>query len=166
MCSFTVVNLLDIRHQDTYSNPINGFPDDSDGKESSYNTGHPGSIPESGRAFGEGHGNPLQYSCLENPRDRGAWWATVHGSQRVRCDWAFMCLIVLLSSLAASSRWCLYSAEVSDLWNCLSSSPLLPCCFSFTLSSFWLCPCYWSSLFILLWQDYFSKSHSSRISFL
>ena len=123
MCSFTVVNLLDIRHQDTYSNPINGFPDDSDGKESSYNTGHPGSIPESGRAFGEGHGNPLQYSCLENPRDRGAWWATVHGSQRVRCDWAFMCLIVLLSSLAASSRWCLYSAEVSDLWNCLSPSP-------------------------------------------
>ena len=38
-----------------------------------------GSIPESGRAPGGGHGNPLQYSCLENPVDRGAWWATVHG---------------------------------------------------------------------------------------
>ena len=38
-----------------------------------------GSIPGSGRSPAEGHGNPLQYSCLENPRDRGAWWATVHG---------------------------------------------------------------------------------------
>ena len=37
---------------------------------------------------GEGNGNPLQYSCLENPMDRGAWWATVHGSQRVGHDWA------------------------------------------------------------------------------
>ena len=39
----------------------------------------PGSIPESGRSLGGGHGNPLQYSCLENPMDRGVWWATVHG---------------------------------------------------------------------------------------
>ena len=38
-----------------------------------------GSIPELGRSPGEGHGNPLQYSCLENPMDKGAWWATVHG---------------------------------------------------------------------------------------
>ena len=38
-----------------------------------------GSIPGSGRAPGEGNGHPLQYSCLENPMDRGAWWATVHG---------------------------------------------------------------------------------------
>ena len=38
-----------------------------------------GSIPESGRSTGEGNGNPLQYSCLENPMDRGAWWAAVHG---------------------------------------------------------------------------------------
>ena len=38
-----------------------------------------GSIPGSGRSPGGGHGNPLQYSCLENPMDRGAWWATVHG---------------------------------------------------------------------------------------
>ena len=38
-----------------------------------------GSIPGSGRSPGEGHGNPLQYSCLENPMDRGAWWATGHG---------------------------------------------------------------------------------------
>ena len=39
-----------------------------------------GSIPGLGRSPGEGHGNPLQYSCLENPMDRGAWWATVHGA--------------------------------------------------------------------------------------
>ena len=38
-----------------------------------------GSIPRSGRFFGGGHGNPLQYSCLDNPTDRGAWWTTVHG---------------------------------------------------------------------------------------
>ena len=41
--------------------------------------GDPGSIPELGRSPGGGHGNPLQYSCLESPMDRGAWWATVHG---------------------------------------------------------------------------------------
>ena len=43
-----------------------------------------GSIPELGRSSEEGNGNPLQYSCLENPTDRGTWQATVHGSQRVR----------------------------------------------------------------------------------
>ena len=41
-----------------------------------------GSIPGSGRSPGEGSGNPLQYSCLENPVDRGAWWGTVHGVTR------------------------------------------------------------------------------------
>ena len=41
-----------------------------------------GSIPGSGRSPGGGHGNPLQYSCLENPMDRGAWWATVHGVEK------------------------------------------------------------------------------------
>ena len=38
-----------------------------------------GSVPGSEKSLGEGNGNPLQYSCLENPMDRGAWWATVHG---------------------------------------------------------------------------------------
>ena len=42
-------------------------------------TGDAGSIPGSGRSPGEGNGNPLQYSCLGNSMDRGAWWATVHG---------------------------------------------------------------------------------------
>ena len=48
-------------------------------KNPSANTGDAGSIPESGRSPGEGNGNPLQYSSLGNPMDRGAWWATVHG---------------------------------------------------------------------------------------
>ena len=43
------------------------------------NAGDLSSIPGSGRSLGEGNGDPLQYSCLENPMDRGAWWATVHG---------------------------------------------------------------------------------------
>ena len=51
----------------------------SDGKVSVYNAGDPGLIPGSGRSAGEGNGNPLQYSCLENPMDRGAWWAIIHG---------------------------------------------------------------------------------------
>ena len=56
-----------------------GFPGSLDGKASAYNVGDPGSIPGSGRSLGEGNGNPLLYSCLENPVDRGAWWGTVHG---------------------------------------------------------------------------------------
>ena len=58
-----------------------GFPDSSVGKESTCNAGDPGSIPGLGRSAREGIGYPFQYSCLENPMDRGAWWATVHGSQ-------------------------------------------------------------------------------------
>ena len=49
------------------------FPGGSDAKASVYNVGDPGSIPGSGRSPGEGNGNPLQYSCLENPMDGGAW---------------------------------------------------------------------------------------------
>ena len=63
-----------------------GFPGGSDGKASACNEGDLGSIPGSGRSPGEGNGNPLQYSCLENPIDGGAWQATVHGLQRVRHD--------------------------------------------------------------------------------
>ena len=62
---------------------LKGFPGDSDGKESAYNAGDLGSIPGMGKSSGEGNGYPLQYSCLENSMDRGAWWATGHGSPRV-----------------------------------------------------------------------------------
>ena len=56
-----------------------GFPGGSDSEESACNAEDLGSIPGLGRSPGEGNGNPLQYSCLENSMDRGAWQATVHG---------------------------------------------------------------------------------------
>ena len=55
------------------------FPGSSDDKESAFSAGDLGLIPGSGRSPGERNGNPLQYSCLENPMDRGAWQATVRG---------------------------------------------------------------------------------------
>ena len=65
-----------------------GFPGGSDGKESACNSGDLSLIPGSGRSPGEGNDNPLQYSCLENSMDRGAWWATVHGVAKSHHDWA------------------------------------------------------------------------------
>ena len=61
-----------------------GFPAGSVGKESAWNAGDLGSIPGSGRSPGEGNGNPLQCSCLENSMEGGAWWATVHGVPKSR----------------------------------------------------------------------------------
>ena len=55
-----------------------GFPGGSDGKKSACNVGDPSLVPELERSTGGGNGNPLQHSCLENPMDRGAGWATVH----------------------------------------------------------------------------------------
>ena len=68
-----------------YLTTIAGFPGSSNGKESASNAGDLGSILGLGRSSGEGNGNQLQYSCLGNPMDRGAWRASVSmGSQRVR----------------------------------------------------------------------------------
>ena len=74
-----------IKFQDVY---FRDFPYSSIGKESACNAEDPVSIPGSGRSPGEGNGNPLQYSCLENPMDRGAWQAMVQGVARVRHDLA------------------------------------------------------------------------------
>ena len=57
-----------------------GFPGGSDGKESAYNAGDLGLIPGSGRSPRERNGKPLQYSCLNNPMNRGAWQATLHSA--------------------------------------------------------------------------------------
>ena len=70
----------------TYERVKLGFPHSSVGKESSCKAGDLGLIPGSGRSSGEGNGNLLQYSCLENPVDRGAWQATVHGVARIGHD--------------------------------------------------------------------------------
>ena len=63
-------------HSSIYIHRRPGLPGGSDGKKSACNVGDLGSIPGSGRSPGEGNGNPLQYSCLENPMDRGTWQAT------------------------------------------------------------------------------------------
>ena len=60
------------------------FPGGSYGKASAYNAGDPGSITGLGRSSGEGNGNPLPCSCLENTMDGGSWWATVHGVTKSR----------------------------------------------------------------------------------
>ena len=64
-----------------------GFPGDPEVKASACNEEDLGTIPGSGRSPGKGNGNPLQYSCLENPMDGGAWWATVH---RVAKNWTWL----------------------------------------------------------------------------
>ena len=69
------------------------FPGGSDGKESTWNAGGLSSIPASGRSPGGGNCNPLQRSCLGNPMDRGAWWATVHGvAKEQTISWFLECL--------------------------------------------------------------------------
>ena len=61
------------------SRQVQGFPGGSEVKNPPANAGDTSSIPDLERSTGEGHGNPLQYSCLGNPMDGGAWWAAVHG---------------------------------------------------------------------------------------
>ena len=71
---------------------IPGFPGSSDGKESACKVGDPSLIPGSRRSRGEGNGYPLQYSCLENPMDKGAWLVAVHG---VTVDYGLMSYALL-----------------------------------------------------------------------
>ena len=82
------------RHSNYSFSKPNGFPSGSDGKASVCDARDPGSIPGLGRSPGEGNGSRLQYSCLENPMDHGAWQATVHGvtNSRTRLsDFTFHC---------------------------------------------------------------------------
>ena len=67
-----------------YLHLVEGFPGGSVIKNLPANAGDVGSIPGPGKSPGEGNGNPLQYSGLENPMDRGAWWAIVHGVSKSR----------------------------------------------------------------------------------
>ena len=73
-----MTELLKIQFITELNHLLKQFLGSSDNKESTYNTGDPGVIPRSGRSTGKGKGNPLQYSCLENPMDGGTWQATVH----------------------------------------------------------------------------------------
>ena len=76
---FYLICILYTLNQYIYWYAYQGFPGGSDGKESACSVRDLGSTPGSGRSPGEGNGNPLQYSCLENSMDRGAFWGTVHG---------------------------------------------------------------------------------------
>ena len=97
------------------------FSGSLDGKASAYNAGDPGSIPGSGRS-GEGNGNPLQYSCLENPMDRGAWWATDYGVTESRTrlrDFTFPSLWSWLGPASGSSgghRWGEGTVSLAPSW--------------------------------------------------
>ena len=84
---FGIVNKVDV--SEYFSLKLltgSDFPGGSDGKASAYNAGDSGSIPVLGRSPGKGNGNPLQYSCLENSLDRGAWRAIAHGTTKVKFD--------------------------------------------------------------------------------
>ena len=78
-CKRYFTNIMEVRI-------LRCFPGGGEVKNLPVNAGDSGSISELGRSPGEGNDNPLQYSCVGNPMDRGAWWATVHGIARVRLD--------------------------------------------------------------------------------
>ena len=132
-----------------------GFPGGSEVKASACNAGGLGSIPGSGRSPGEANGNPLQHSCLENPMDGRAWWATVHGVTKSRTrmsdftfphNWpstqfqVFLILLLKLLQVCALPLSCCcwlglhfvifllnyYSKSLLIFFSALKSSPLLP----------------------------------------
>ena len=88
-------------------------------KESACNAGGPGSIPGLGRSSAEGNGNPLQYSCLDNPMDGGVWQATVFGVTRVGHDLATKLLLLELSVLGAAmaSAWSQHPIPMLSLFH-------------------------------------------------
>ena len=108
--------------------PNMDFPGGSDSKMAAYNAGDPGSVPGLGRSTGEGNGNPLHYSCLENPIDGEAWWATVHGVAKCRTQ---------LSDFTFTFKHDLKTVQIFPLlsfrthfihrWNMLSSSLYYNC---------------------------------------
>ena len=101
-------------HSPKSSHPLPGGSED---KASACNAGDLGSIPGLGRSPGEGIGNPLQYSCLENPMDRGAWWATVHGVAKSRTRLSNFTHITHTTSPTESKR--LFYTSVSLLLSCI-----------------------------------------------
>ena len=114
LCWWTVLTRRDWCH-------LMDLPCSSDGKESAYKAGDRGSILGLGRFSGEGNGKPLQYSCLENPMERKAWRATIHGvakSQSDTTEW-----LTLLMAI------CGITSGISDSWpkTCPGSSVLYSC---------------------------------------
>ena len=114
-----------LRYLDIIYPATRGFPGSSDGIESAYNAGHPGSIPGSEITPGEGNSNPVQYSCLENYMDRGAWWVTVYGGHKESdtTEW----LTHTHTHTPPTTAWVLL-IQTGESWkNCFSHS--VPCHF-------------------------------------
>ena len=103
---------------------VGPVPGGWDGKASAYNAGDPDSIPGSGRSPAEGNSNPLQYSCLENPVDRGAWEATVHGVAN-RHDWATSHMVFINNIVHRSC--CASIKNSAQQWKLTDSSPVCLC---------------------------------------
>ena len=101
-------------------------PGGSDGKASTLNVGDLGSIPGWRRSPGEGNGSPLQYSCLENPMDGRAWWATVHGVSKSRTRLSNFTLLLVAGILRGRQKWSLLPSLASWDWKecqvCFSGS--------------------------------------------
>ena len=119
-----------------------GFPGSSDGKESSCNAGDTSSILELGRSPGVGNGNPLQYSCLNNPMDRGAWQALVH---RVVKSWkglsdTFTWLHFHSDGCVFLFLLCLLLLFFSQLFVKPPQITILPFCISFSWGWSWPLP--------------------------
>ena len=105
-----------------------GFSGGSVGKESGCNAGDAEDtslIPRSGRSPGGGHGNPLQYSCLENPMDRGAWWVTVHGVAKRQTRLKQLRSHIHSAFLIMPESWRLVVQGRGGLWS--QRCPLHPC---------------------------------------
>ena len=107
-CWWLLVNLhhhksSSLRVKEIFLRPF--IPSSSDSKESAYNAGDPGSIPGSGRPPGEGNDYPLQYSCLKNPIDRGAWWATAHEVAKSQTPTEWLTLFFISPKLPQSEPW-------------------------------------------------------------
>ena len=116
------------------------FPDGSEVKVSASNVGDPGLIPGSGRSPGERNGNPLQYYCLENPMDRGAWKATVHG---VAKGWT------CLSDFTFTFTYAFRSSLVKGEWGPYIVTAFFICCmWEKSMPSYWGISCPWALTFL------------------
>ena len=98
-----------------------GFPGDSNGKESAFNSGDPDSLPGLWKSPGERNGNPLQYSWLENSMDRGAWQATVHGVAKSRTQLSDFHFGLTTSKYVSSPHFSLLNSKFIFLTSYLTS---------------------------------------------
>ena len=100
-------------------------------KATAYDVGDLGLIPGSGRSPGEGNGNPLQYSCLENSMDGGAWWATVHGVAKSWTHWVTLLWLFIFSIICIKNMFKSYL----DIYKYMQQFMVWLCCSTFVSCS-------------------------------